>query len=453
MVMPQSTHTLVPYRLLGRWLALALIIVGQAIALAQNQPYFTPPPQAGVGGPANYGAASPYAEANPATPMQPGAPVFAPPGVGAPAATTSGGPQSPRSTTMSVDPNFQRNPLGDTQLQVAPAITTWGEFTSAQIVARVGGETILAGDLLGPVMRTLEPYRNQMPPEQFEAEKMKLMKAYLEQTIETKIVFADAMSKFPKENLEKMQGAVNEQFEKNIVKNMMDKTKAANRADLEKKLAETGSSLEKQNRLFFERSIAAQWMKQNLKPPGELPLADLLAYYKNHQADYEFKAQVRWEELMISYAKTPDRNQAFQQLAALGNQLLAGQPFAELAKSSSHGVTATNGGQWGWTTEGSLRSTVTDQAIHSLPVGQLSQILQDEDGVRIVRVIERKPGGRTPFEDAQPEIKKKLNEDAEKKSEDEYLATVKQRVPVWTIFDGQIDPASLSIKGNGQKKR
>ncbi len=77
---------------------------------------------------------------------------------------------------------------------------------------------------------------------------------------------------------------------------------------------------------------------------------------------------------MISYAKVPDRNQAFQQLAALGNQLLAGQPFAELAKSSSHGVTAYKGGQFDWTTEGSLRSVVTDKAIHSLPVGQLSQI-------------------------------------------------------------------------------
>ncbi len=354
---------------------------------------------------------------------------------------------------MSVDPSFQRNPLGDTQLQVAPAITTWGEFTSAQIIARVGGETILAADIQGPVLRTLEPYRDQMSAEQFEVEKLKLMKAYLEQTIETQIVFADAMAKFPKENLEKMHAAVNDQFEKNIVKNMMEKTKAANRADLEKKLAETGSSLEKQNRMFFQRSVAAQWMKQNLKVPSEIPLADVLAYYKNHQADYEFKAQVRWEELMISYEKTPDRNQAFQQLAVLGNQLLAGQSFAELAKTSSHGVTAYKGGQYDWTTEGSLRSVVTDKAIHSLPVGQLSQILQDEDGLRIVRVLERKPGGRTPFEEAQPEIKKKLLEEAEKKSEDEYIAAVKQRVPVWTIFEGHLDPASLSIKGSGQTKR
>jgi parvulin-like peptidyl-prolyl isomerase len=354
---------------------------------------------------------------------------------------------------MSVDPNFQRNPLGDTQLQVAPAITTWGEFTSAQIVARVGGETILAGDILAPVMRTMEPYRNQMPPEQFETEKLKLMKMFLDQTIETKIVYADAMAKFPKENLSKMREVVNEKFEKDVVPNMLEKSKAANRADLEKKLAEQGSSLEKQNDVFFQRSIAAQWMKQNIKTPSEIPLADVLAYYKNHQADYEYKAQVRWEELLISYEKTPDKNQAYQQLAELGNQILRGAPFAELAKTSSHGVTAYKGGQYDWTTEGSLRSALTDQAIHALPVNQLSQILQDTDGLRIVRVLERKPAGRIPFEEAQPEIKKKLLEAAEKKSEDEYLAAVKQRVPVWTIFEGQLDPDSLSVKGGGSQKR
>lgn len=461
-----------------RWSALALLFVMSTTTLAQIQPYSSPPADAASNGapmfappaapqpypntaqpsssvPPMNPAASPYPATQPVSgppANPPGAPIFGAPQLEAPNAAPSAAPQT-RSTTMSVDPNFQRNPLGDTQLQVAPAITTWGEFTSAQIIARVGGETILAGDIQGPVMRTMEPYRDQLPPEQFEVEKLKLMKLFLEQTIETKIVFADAMAKFPKENLVKMRETVNEQFEKNIVKNMMERSKAANRADLEKKLAETGSSLEKQNRVFYERSIAAQWMKQNIKTPSEIPLADVLAYYKNHQADYEYKAQVRWEELMISYEKTPDKNQAYQQLAELGNQILRGAPFAELAKTASQGVTAYKGGQYDWTTEGSLRSAITDQAIHSLPVNQLSQILQDNDGVRIVRVIERKSAGRVPFEEAQPEIKKKLLEEAEQKSEEEYLAAVKQRVPVWTIFEGQIDPNSLSIKGGAPKKR
>jgi parvulin-like peptidyl-prolyl isomerase len=452
-----------------RWAAFALLLLLGTTTLAQNQPYFNPPANAA---PAYVSptptaqpypntaqpypnTAQPYPPATAATPANPPAPPAAPlfggPELGNPAVAAPAGSQT-RSTTMSVDPNAQRA-LGDTQLQVAPSITTWGEITSAQIVARVGGETILASDLLGPVMKMLEPHRAEMSPEQFEVEKLKLMKAYLDQTIETKIVFADAMAKFPKENLQKMHEAVNEQFEKNIVRNMMEKSKAANRADLEKKLAETGSSLEKQNRVFFERSVAAQWMKQSMKPPSEIPLSDVLAFYKNHQADYEYKGQVRWEELMISYQKTPDKNQAYQQIAELGNQVLRGASLQELAKASSHGVTAYKGGQYDWTTEGSLVSAITDQTLHTLPVNQLSQILQDTDGVRIVRVLERKPAGRVPFEEAQPEIKKKLLEEAEKKCEDEYLAAVKQRVPVWTIFEGQLDPESISVKNAVQKKR
>ncbi len=465
--MPHPTKHFV----LCRWSAFALLFAIGATTLAQTQPYYNPPVNPGVIGtpipapPPGTGQSVYPSSTTPATTQNfgvqpassapaapPTAPIFGAPQLGVPSFAPSA-PQPTRSTTMSVDPNASRSPLGDTQLQVAPTITTWGEFTNAQIIARVGGETILAGDILGPVMRTLEPHRAQMSAEEFESNKLKLMKLYLDQTIETKIVYADAMAKFPKENLAKMRDVVNEQFEKSIVNNMMEKAKAANRADLEKKLAEQGSSLEKQNEAFFQRSIAAQWMKQNLKTPSEIPLADILAYYKNHQADYEYKAQVRWEELMISYEKTPDKNQAYQQIAELGNQILRGAPFAELAKTASHGVTADRGGQWDWTTEGSLKSAITDQAIHALPVNQMSQILQDTDGLRIVRVLERKPAGRVPFEEAQPEIKKKLLEEAEKKSEDDYLAAVKQRVPVWTIFEGQLDPETLSVKGGGPKKR
>ena len=56
------------------------------------------------------------------------------------------------------------------------------------------------------------------------------------------------------------------------------------------------------------------------------------------------------------------------------------------------------------------------QAIFSLPIGQLSPILEDERGFHIVRVVERQDMSRTPFSELQPEIKKKIK--AERSNED-----------------------------------
>ncbi|MGC4001705.1 MAG: peptidylprolyl isomerase [Pirellulales bacterium] len=327
-----------------------------------------------------------------------------------------------RSTTISA--------LNDATIKAAPTIASWGEFTDAQIIGRVGGESILAGDVMGTVNRALEQYRDQMSPEEYEEQKLKATKMFLQQLIETKVIFADAMAKIPPENLSKMRDSVNEQFEKNIVGGMMERSKVGSRAELEAKLKSGGSSLDKQSQMFFERSVANQWMKQSVKQVESVPLADILSYYKNHQAEYEYKGKARWEELMVDFTQVSDKPTAYRMIVEMGNAVFGGQAaFADVAKKSSQGPTSYKGGEYDWTTQGSLRSAVLEEAIHNLPVGQLSRILEDETGFHIVRVIERKAAGRVPFEDAQPEIKTKLLEEANKKLEDAYLAKVKTARP------------------------
>ena len=43
-----------------------------------------------------------------------------------------------------------------------------------------------------------------------------------------------------------------------------------------------------------------------------------------------------------------------------------------------------------------------------LPIGSLSPILESETGLHIIRVVERRQAGRTPFLDVQNEIRKKM---------------------------------------------
>jgi parvulin-like peptidyl-prolyl isomerase len=78
---------------------------------------------------------------------------------------------------------------------------------------------------------------------------------------------------------------------------------------------------------------------------------------------------------------------------------------------------------------------VLDEAIFSLPEAKLSQILEDERGLYIVRVTERKPAGRTPFEDAQDEIKEKITDQKKEKQFKAYLEKLRTKTPVWTIYD------------------
>jgi len=119
----------------------------------------------------------------------------------------------------------------------------------------------------------------------------------------------------------------------------------------------------------------------------------------------------------------------------MGNEVLAGRPFAEVAKARSEGPTAATGGACDWAGQGSLASKVLDEALFSLPVGQLSTIIEDGETLHIVRVIEREEAGRTPFLDAQVAIRDALREERRTKALDDYLAKLRERTPVWTVFD------------------
>lgn len=344
----------------------------------------------------------------------------------------------------------------ETALQSSPTIATWGEFVNAQIIARVGNETILAADVIGPVNKILEPHKDKMSADEYQENQQKLMKDFLKQILENKILYADAVSKIPKENMTKMESAVADQFEKSYVKKLMELNKSGSRAELEKKLADSGSSLEKQQRMFFERSIAVQWERQNVKSVDDIPLAELLANYKNHSDDYEIKGQALWEEIMVSFEKIPDKPTAYRTMADWGNMVFQGQPFGAVAEKHSHGPTSFKQGRWDWTTAGSQKSKILEAALFAMPVGQLSAIIEDESGFHIVRVLERKEAGRVPFEKAQAAIRESLLTAAQDRVRNEYLVKVSERIPVWTIFDGQLDPKAITLKGSGatgRKKR
>jgi parvulin-like peptidyl-prolyl isomerase len=107
-----------------------------------------------------------------------------------------------------------------------------------------------------------------------------------------------------------------------------------------------------------------------------------------------------------------------------------------VAKAHSHGFSAADGGVNDWTTQGSLRSTALDATIFALPVGALSQIVEDEDGFHIVRVIEREEHHHVPFNEVQAEIKQRLLDKDQAKGMTQYLAKLRERTPVSDLLKG-----------------
>jgi parvulin-like peptidyl-prolyl isomerase len=318
-------------------------------------------------------------------------------------------------------------------LQVLPGAPR--EFTDAQVVAKVGSEAILASDVKLFIQDIVDQKKIDVPPDQREQLFAGAARPVLKQMIDIKLVYNDCIHTIPKEALGKIQSSVNEEFDKSQLPKLLKDNDVSTRQELEAKLRDQGRSLDAMRRTFFERVMQGQWLQEKVKLNQEPTLSELLGYYEQHHSDYEFPSQARWEELMVRYDKFPDKASAWAAIAQMGIQVQQGAPLADVAKASSQGFTAEQGGVNDWTTKGSLTSTEIDEALFKLPVGSLSTIITSDRGFHIVRVVERKNAGRKPFEETQAEIKKQLKTQANDKQLKKYLDDLRQKTPVWTVYD------------------
>ncbi len=321
-------------------------------------------------------------------------------------------------------------------------------YEPAAILAHVGSEVVQASEILPAVHQTLDAYLNServaeqlaKAPEDVKEKLLaqwhrELVKRTLDDTIKIKLLIADIKATAPKEGVEKNVAHMRKGFNQAEIKRLKEMYKANSVADLEDKLRQQGGSLESQRMAYVDRNMAVGWAMSQIKEKKEPTHEQMVNYYREHISDWEHPARARWEQLTAQFDKYPSKAEAWRAIAAWGTQIQNGAPFADVARAHSHGFAAEEGGLNDWTTHGSLRSTVIEQAIFGLPVGVLSQILADEEGFHIVRVVEREELRVTPFIEVQPEIKKKLHEGGKIEAIDEYIESLRQRTPVHTIYD------------------
>lgn len=321
------------------------------------------------------------------------------------------------------------------------------------MVARVGDEVILAGDLLGQVNQFLHSRMQQLSPEQraqldpnlLNNQRWTLIRQLLPQVIDGKLVYLDFLRTIPKERLPELQDSLYRAFDEQQLPILIERAKVDTAADLDEHLRSFGSSLDQQRRSFAEQLAAIQWKNRNGSSKKEITHQDMLGYYREHREDFLIQAKARWEQLSAYDAKTLSRQGSREKIAKLGNEVFRGASLQAVAKRASDGPTAAQGGGYDWTNRGSLRSETLDRAIFSLPIDRLSQILEDSDGCHIVRVLERTDRSYISFEEAQESIRKKIEAQRKTEAEQEYVQKLRNKFPVWTMFDDMVASSSNEL--------
>ncbi len=125
----------------------------------------------------------------------------------------------------------------------------------------------------------------------------------------------------------------------------------------------------------------------------------------------------------------------------MGREAYFGGNMQAVARDKSEEPFAAKGGLHDWTPQGSLASDALDQQIFSIPLNQMSEIIDDGTGMHIIRVLERTPAGLVSLSEVQDDIRAKIRQEKILTSQAKVMEQMRERIPVWSLFPDDVPGA------------
>lgn len=324
-------------------------------------------------------------------------------------------------------------------------------LAAGDVAAIVNGRPIFVAEILDPyqgrmrkIEEEIEKQSGKLPAsevqrrrEEFEQFHDELLKRDLPAYIKRELLVQGLTAKLKDEQRKQLDKFIDNEMDKHIQTILKDYG-VSTRAEFVVELQRRGESFEAFKTNFRNQLMARQYvhMKTGNALKRDPTRQELLDYYREHIADYSQPAQVKWQQILILNSKHAGVEGSKQVAKDVVAELRQGADFADVARRFSDGPNASQGGEWDWTREGSLADKPIEKALFELGVGNISRPIETDRSIQFVKVLDRKPAGRTPFEQVQSEIQRKLQELDLKAAEEKVFADLEAHAEIWTMFDG-----------------
>jgi hypothetical protein len=280
---------------------------------------------------------------------------------------------------------------------------------SGGLVLSIGSETITVDQVVSPIMKMLKEevdtgdfgrFRQQVGPTVSQLIRSKITDILLYD--EAKRSTSDGMDEY-------LDKAVESEVNRFV-------------ADHDGNIAEAQDAIEAMGfdwqgfRDYQKKLILTQsYIQQKMTNGAPVTHGELLDHYNANKAErFEWKGTVEFslidiqpDKLDLSEDTEISGKEAALKLAGeLSERINEGQDFGELAKEHSHGHRAANGGKWEPVTVGSLAKAyeILEAEAQKLQPGKISDPIESEGHVFIIKLEGKTPGGYKSFEEVQDEL-------------------------------------------------
>jgi peptidyl-prolyl cis-trans isomerase SurA len=236
--------------------------------------------------------------------------------------------------------------------------------------------------------------------------------------------------------------------------------------DLEKAAQAQGVSFEDFKQNLRNQIITQKVISDQVGSKIQVSKDEEQEYYNNHKQEMTEQEQIRLSEILVSTQKPAAANEKTgggdkpaateedaQQLAAaeakaknLLEQIHKGAKFEDVAKKSSDGPTASQGGDLGYFKRGALAKELEDKTFVMKP-GDVSDVIRTRQGYVLLKVTEHAEAGIPPLKDIEPKVQEAIYMEKLNPALREYLTKLREEAFI-VVKPGYMDTGASANQTN-----
>lgn len=288
-----------------------------------------------------------------------------------------------------------------------------------EIVAKVNDDVITKSELDTEEQALLQELYKRYSGAALDEQVAKAKKYVLRQLIDRKILVQRASHLF---DVNKMQDYFLQSF--------MDQQNIKNQKDLEKLLAQEGMTVADWKKKLVEYFAPQQVMRAEVSDRLSISDKDERAYYDAHQEEFTIPAEATVREIVLT-ATSADRDAVREKATAIRERAAApGADFAAIAAEVSDAGTKAAGGLLGPVKKGDLAAPL-EAAAFSVPVGEVSSVIEVEHGFHILKIDARIEAGLKPYDAVKSDVESKLQGERFEADSKVYLKKIWSEATIW----------------------
>lgn len=215
-------------------------------------------------------------------------------------------------------------------------------------------------------------------------------------------------------------------------------SQAGGREHLESNLAAAGATVAELEAMLGEMSLAQQFIKRQIEPTVPVSEQDVERYYADHADRFTVDERIRPRHIV--FAVPPGADDATvarirDKAVAARQRVMAGEPFADVARDVSEGPSAARGGDLGLVPPDAMEPEFAAVAMALAP-GEVSDVVRTSYGFHVITVDEHREAGVLPLAEVHDTIVTQLRQPKVAATVADLLKTLAEKARVEVVQEG-----------------